>query len=296
MTKKLTILIWALLATLFACNKNDPGTSSPRPDLITAYETSPSNSVDGIQIPFEGVKDGKIHILYSIPADEKLGWRHLIEPGDREADWLTIKGVEAVEPGHVVVTYDATSLLALNKLDRRSSNLSFFCPNLSLGKYISLRQGYQRQYSGTSAAKDETITLTGDETYTTQEYPNLNVDYCDYISFNVWAKNEHEFSLTKNITLDITVSGGHFHETGLTTYRVNVPLGTGPNEDNLIYLLVVGNGKRMSTNTYFSFSTDNNPDVYVNVKNFSIYKVTEAEMLNLIDDEDFEGTDEPDWI
>ena len=296
MSKKLTILSLALLAIVLACNKNDPPSSSPRTDLITVYDAVAGKTVDNIQIPFDGAQNGQIHIRYTIPSDQKLQWRQLVDPSETGTDWLTIKSVEDVEPGHAVVTYDATSLLAMNKLDRRSSNLSFYCPNLSLGKFISIRQGYQRQYSGTSGVTDETITITGEETYTTQEYPKLNVDYCDYISFNVWARNEHEFNLTKNITLDITVSGGHFYETGLATYRVNVPLGTGPEKSNMVYLLVAGNGKRMSTNTHFIFSTDNDKDVYVSIKNFSIYKVTEAEMLELIDDEDFEGEDEPDWV
>ena len=119
-------------------------------------------------------------------------------------------------------------------------------------------------------------------------------DYYDYISFNAWAESENEFP-SRNITLDVTVSGGKFHATGLTTYRINVPLGTGPDKDNLKYLLLVGNGQRMSNKTHFIFSVANDELVYVHIDNFAAYKVTEAELGYLFQDEDFEDEDEPDW-
>jgi hypothetical protein len=106
---------------------------------------------------------------------------------------------------------------------------------------------------------------------------------------------ENEF-LSKNITLDITVSGGKFYDTEFTTYRINVPVGTGAEKSNLKYLLVMGNGERMSSKTHFTFSTFNDDQVYVHIDNFAAYKVTEAEMSELFEDEDFEEEDEPDWI
>ena len=63
-------------------------------------------------------------------------------------------------------------------------------------------------------------------------------------------------------------SGGKFYETGLTTFRVNVPLGTGPDENNLKYLLLVGLDQHMSAETKFTFSTANDDEVYVHIDNF----------------------------
>ena len=296
MDKKLLIpLGFSLLALLGACNRSDQPYSHPRSEFIQVYETSADNPIDAIQVPFDGVQDGKIHILSNLPEGQQLDYRYLVNPtGGTANNWLTIKEVDNTDPSHIVITYDAASLLEKNSLERRSGSLSFTCPELSLGKFVPIRQGYSLVYTDDFKQEDGApISLTGEETFTTDKYPKVNVDYCDYISFNAWAKDESEFVLSKNITLDVTISGGHFYPTDVSTYRVNVPLGAAASKANLVYLLVVGDGTRMSADTQFTFSVANDDGVRVFIKNFAIYRVTAAEMLDLIGDEDFEY--EPEW-
>ena len=115
-------------------------------------------------------------------------------------------------------------------------------------------------------------------------------------SFNAWAVTSNEF-LSKNITLDITISGGLFYDINQTTYRVNVPIGTGAETSNLQYLLLMGNDDRMSSKTYFTFSVNNDDQVFVHVDNFAAYQVTPADMGELFIDEDFEEEDDGgDWV
>ncbi len=289
MNKK--ILLCAALAFLLAACGQDQPDRPVRSDYIKVYEASPDKLLNDIQVPFEGVTDGQIHVLSNVD----LQWKYLIDPDEPDQEWFTIKSVEETEPGHIVVTYDAKSLLPLNSLGRRAGKLSFSCPEASFGKFMTVRQGYSRRFmEDFTDEPGSVLTITGKQTYTTQEYPVLNADYYDYISFNVWAESYNEFP-SRNITLDVTVSGGKFHATGLTTYRINVPLGTGPDKDNLKYLLVMGNGERMSAKTTFTFSTENDNQVYVHIDNFAAYLVTEAEMLELYEDEDFIEDEEPDW-
>ena len=294
MNKRFIILLCASIAAIIpGCGNTDEPSSQVRKDYIKVYETSPDKLVDDIQIPFDGVQDGKIHVLSNVP----LQWKYFIDQTKPDTGWFKIKSVEEVESGHTVVTYDAASLIDLNSLDRRGGSLSFSSPEAYLGKFMAVRQGYTRHFlEDFSDELDGTVKITGKQTYTTQEYPVLNADYYDYISFNAWAETDNEF-LSKNITLDITVSGGKFYDTDLTTYRINVPIGTGPAKSNFKYLLLVGNGERMSDKTTFTFSTANDDQVYVHVDNFAAYQVTEADLLNLFDDEDFFiDEDEPDWI
>ena len=129
----LPLLVLVLLAS---CKKGDD--RPVRSDYITVYETSASKTVNSILVPFEGVTDGQIHVLSNVP----LQWKYLVD--EDEADWFTIKSVETPEEGHWVVTYDATSLLALNSLSRREGRLSFVCPEASFGKFMSVHQGYKR--------------------------------------------------------------------------------------------------------------------------------------------------------
>lgn len=294
MKKRILLLLSAAVAAaVCSCNTNDGPQRPVRSEYITVYETSPEKAVDDIQVPFEGVKGGQIHVLSNVPVQ----WKYFVDQNETGTDWFKIKSVEEIEPGHILVTYDAESILTLNSLDRRSGRLSFSCPSESLGKFLSVKQGYSRQFhENFSDEPDGTLVITGRQTRTTEEYPSLNADYCDYISFNAWAETTNEF-LSKNITLDITVSGGKFYATGLTTYRVNVPIGTGPDKSNMKYLLLVGNGARMSAQTKFTFSTANDDQVFVHIDNFAAYRVTEAEMGLLITDEDFEEEEEEvDWI
>lgn len=288
----LLILCTSMAAVLCACNKNDVNLRPVRSEYIKVYEVSESKTVDDIQIPFAGVQDGKIHVLSNVD----LQWKYFMDQRNTDTDWFRIKSVEEVEPGHTVLTYDAASLLPLNSLDRRSGRLSFSCPEQSLGKFMSVRQGFDIKFmEDFSDEPDGHVTITGNKTYRTEEYPSFNTDYFDYISFNVWAETDNEFR-NKNITLDVTVSGGKFYATGLTTYRVNVPIGTGPSGDNLKYLLLVGDGIRMSPNTKFTFSVSNDDQVYVHIDNFAAYAVSEADFGLLFDDEVFEFEEEVDWI
>lgn len=293
--RSLTLLFASLAFLLPGCGKNQAPEPPARDEYIKVYEVSEEKLVNDIQVPFGGVQDGKIHVLSNV----RTQWRYLIDQDEPDQDWFTIKSVEEVEPGHTVVTYDAASLLPLNSLDRRGGRLSFSCPEASLGKFLSVRQGYSEHFVETfSEEPDGTVKLTGKQTFTTPEYAVLNADYFDYISFNAWAETKNEF-LSKNITLDITVSGGQFYATGMTTYRVNVPVGTAPDPANFKYLLVMGNGERMSAKTTFTFSTANDDDVYVHIDNFAAYQVTEADMVGMFDDEDFMEEmeeEEPDWI
>ena len=281
-----------LTAVLCACSMNDGPQRPVRSEYIKVYETSADKTVDAIQVPFGGVQDGKIHILSNVD----LQWKYMVTQDASTPDWFKITRVEEIEPGHTVVTYDADSILDLNSLDSRSGRLSFSCPPQSLGKFLSVRQGYPLRFVDEfSDEPGKMVTITGRETYTTQEYSKLSKDYFDYISFNAWAETDNEF-LSKNITLDVTVSGGQFYETRLTTFRVNVPLGTAADKSNLKYLLIVGNNGQLSAQTKFTFSTANDDRVFVHVDNLAAYQVTPAD-FNILYDDDFAYEDEGgEWI
>ena len=284
----LSLLVLVLLAS---CKKVDD--RPVRSDYIKVYETSDSKTLDNILIPFEGAQDGKIHVLSNLP----LQWKYLVDQDATGTDWFTIKSVEEIEAGHWVVTYDAASLLSLNSLSRREGRLSFSCPEASMGKFMTVHQGYKRLFlEDFSNEPDQTVCLTGNQIYATEEYSVLAADYYDFISFNAWAVTSNEF-LSKNITLDITISGGLFYDINQTTYRVNVPIGTGAETSNLQYLLLMGNDDRMSSKTYFTFSVNNDDQVFVHVDNFAAYQVTPADMGELFIDEDFEEEDDGgDWV
>lgn len=297
MNKKTLTFIWICLAALLcSCSGKENAQTATRDEFIKVYSESPDKLIDNIQVPLEGVQDGQIHVLTNVDLD----WEFFMNPNQEDKTWIQFKSVEEVEKGHMVITYDAESLLDKNTLDWRGGRLSFYSPEQSLGKFMTVDQGYEIIFEETFDSEPQgNVKLTGKESHTTQEYPVLNEDFYDYISFNAWAETTNEF-LSKNITLDVKITGGIFYDTHLGTFRVNVPLGTGPEQSNLKYLLILGNQyERFSDKTKFTFSTANDDLVYVHVDNFRAYKVTEADIINIYGNEDdlLGGEEEgEDWI
>lgn len=293
MNKTTLTFVWVCFAALLcSCSGKENAESLARNEYIKVYETTPDELVDAIQVPLDGVTDGKIHVLTNVD----LQWKFFMRQDITDKTWINIKSVEEIEKGHIVVTYDAESLIDRNTLEWRGGRLSFYCPEQSLGKYLTVDQGHDLIFAEAFDSEPQgNVQLTGKLSYTTAEYPVLNTDFYDYIAFNVWAETSNEF-LSKNITLDVTISGGLFYETQLTTFRINVPLGTGADKSNLKYLLIQGDGERLSDKTKFTFSTANDDQVYVHVDNFAAFKVTEADMFNMYGDEDYLEEEESDWI
>ena len=296
MNKKALTFLWVCLAALLcSCSGKEGAGTATRDEFIKVYETTPDKLVDLIQVPLQGVQDGQIHVLTNVD----LEWKFFMNQNTEDKDWIQIKSVEEIEKGHLLITYNAESLLDNNTLEWRGGRLSFSNSELSLGKYMRVDQGHDSIFTETFESESQgNLKITGKQTYTTQEYPVLNSDFYDYISFNVWAETTNEF-LSKNITLDVKIDGGIFYETKLNTFRVNVPLGTGADKSNLRYLLIEGNDyERFSDKTKFTFSTANDDLVYVHIDNFCAYKVTEADMVNIYGNEDdlLGGDEGEDWI
>lgn len=289
-------LICAFSLCLWSCEKRsvDNGLSGQtRPEYIEAVDGSTNKAIDNLQVPLDGIKDGTLHIMSNVPMDQ-LTWKYFMSQDVAYRTWFTIKDAREVEPGHLVITYDAESLLELNSLEKRESKLSFHCESLLLGKFLNVTQGYSQQFFDTFDSQDGgNLTLADKATYTSSAH-NLSADYYDYISFNAWAEAEDIGHLSKNITLDVTVDGGEFFDNGRKTFRVNVPVGTQAEKTNLKYLLLHNGGERMGTKTKFTFSVENDDLVKVHVDNFGCYKVMPAELVDIYEDEEFHDEGE-DW-
>ena len=73
-TKALT-LVWVILSVIFcSCDKNSLKEQPTRNEFIKVYDTTPDKLLDGIDVPLEGVQDGKFHVLSNVP----LQWKYLV--------------------------------------------------------------------------------------------------------------------------------------------------------------------------------------------------------------------------
>lgn len=282
MNKAIKLLCISLAAVgLISCAEKPEG-ETLRPEYVSVYETDPSKTVSDIQIPFEGVNGAQLNVVSNL----ELDWRYQVDQTMVDPEWLTIKSVENVSQGHYLVTYDAKSLLDRNTIARRESTLSFSNAASFMGKYITFRQGYTEEYSQDfSSEPDGYVELTGKRTYTTETLHIINKDYYNYVTFNAYGQKSNEFSL-ENITLNVTVDGGPtFKDINRTVYTVNVPVGTTPTPKNMNFLLMWNKGDVMGSKTTLTFSVENEEGTTVYIDNLHIYKVSEAELDNFVDDE-----------
>lgn len=293
MKRQLLLLICAVFAVV-GCSKDEPQ-RPVRSDYIKVYDGATTGKyIDNLQVPFEGVAKGEIHVLSNVP----LKMDYYVDQNDIVNDWFRINPEpKQVAENHYVYYYEADAVIDGNTIDRRSSSLNFSNPLCSFGKFMSVRQGYENLFvEDYSEMPGGNVCLTDRETFVTKEYEDFKSDYFDYISFNAWAQSDNEF-MTKNITLDVTVSTGcQFYDTGRTTFRVNVPLGTAADKSNLKYLLLSGVGGRMDPKVKFTFSVNNDNLVYVHIDNLAGYKVKDAELGTIIEDEEYYEQDGEDWI
>lgn len=283
-------LVMLAVAAVSSCSQK-PRVEMLRDDFISIYEQNPNKNIENIQVPFEGTTDAKINVLSNLP----LEWVYRVSPNQEDPQWLQIKEVKTLGNGRMEITYDAASILELNTLERRQGYLSFSSPGAYMGKFLTIRQGYVLQWEEDFGSIGGVLSLSGKQTYTTEAggMAIINRDYYDYVSFNAYAETSTEF-LDNNITLDVTVSGGRFEDIGRTTYRVSVPLGDKAQRENMHFMLLSNGGNLMSATTTLTFSVENDEGVTVHVDNLKVYKVSEAELHNLSDDEEFDDSEE--WI
>lgn len=283
-------VITALAALAAACSDND---APLRKEYIKVYTSSPDTLLDDIQIPFEGVSGGEIHIL----TNDDVTMRYMVNPAlpAESRDWFTITSMETVAEGHVVIRYDAASILGYNTLARRAGTLSVTDAQKWFGKFVGIRQGYVQVYEDNFDDRSGgDVSLTGLMTYSTSAIGAVNTNYYDYVSFNAFAESSSDVT-GQNLTLDVSVSGGAvFDAIGRSSIRLNVPLADSASADNFRYVLLSNGGERMSASTSLTFSCSNPSGETVHIDNLAVYKVSEAELEDLADDEE-DFSDDENW-
>lgn len=267
-----------------------------RSEQISVYTSeNPGVMVNNIQVPFSGVQDGEVHII----TDVDYNMEYMVDPSlaGEDSEWFRIKEIRNVAPNHKVVTYDASSLVGTNTLARRSGTMSLMSPSLYFGKILSVRQGYTVTYDkGFDPAMGQSVSLSGNMSYTTLALNNCNLHYYDYISFNAFATTEYDPEGVI-ITIDVDIPEGqpHFDANGAKSIRLNVPVGTEAGGDNLRYLLISNGGNRIGAGLKLRFSTKNPAGTTVHLENIRVYKVSEAELEDLVDDEEDYDSDKENW-
>jgi len=279
-----------LLLILFCSCQDNENELSLREEYVNVYLGDSKLAVDYIQIPFEGVTDGVIHIKTNV--DLEMNYN-----SGASGNWLTIKDVQDVEEGHSIITYDAASMVEEGSLDRRQGYLRFVAPSLYFGKFIDVRQGYEQVWNETfEGYSGSCYPLSGNSVWTSDALDVLGTHFYDYVSFNAWYESSSDVS-QRNITLDVHIEGGPvFDALNKTEYTFNVSEGNSVEAGNMKFFLLSNNGQRMSSKTKLSFSVSNPAGVTVKIANIRIYKVSEAEIETFLDEDDDVNEEEDDWI
>lgn len=298
MQRTTSILFAAGLAVLLVCScKTKHIVNTPiRSENISVYTSeNPDIAVNNIQVPFEGTKDGEIRIYSSVP----FSMDYMVDPklDDQDAGWFKIKDIQQTGENQLLIRYDASSLIDMNTLGRRSGTLSLMNPEIDFGKIMSVRQGYVITYDvGFDTSIGQSVNLSGNMTCTTLALNACNLHYYDYISFNAYATTEYDPEGVI-ITMDVDIAEGnpHFDANGAKSIRLNVPVGEKASKDNIHYLLLSNGGDRIGGGLKLRFSTDNPVGTTVHFENLRVYKVSEAELEDLVDDEEDYNPDGENW-
>lgn len=294
--RNLTAIVLAC-AAVASCKIQRSVDTPLRSEKISVYTSeNPGVLLNNVQVPFTGVEAGEIHIL----SDKPLDMNYVVDPTlpEQEQKWFTIRNVEQIAPGHTVVTYDATSIIEDNSLSRRSGLLSLTNAPAYLGKFLTIRQGYTVTYdAGFDAAALGSLSLSGNMVYTTPALNNINLHYYDYISFNAYAQVPTGMDpVGQTFTIDVSIQGApYFDATGQKSIRLNVPVSSNDAPENLHYLLITNHGERIGAGVKLSFTTNNPTGVIVHFNNLRIYKVSEAELEDLVDDDEEYDPDNENW-
>lgn len=287
----------ALCAAALASCEHVRSVETPlRSEQISVYTSeNPDVMINNIQVPFTGTDNGEIHIL----TDVQYSLDYLVDPSlsSVDSDWFRIKEVKDIASNHKVVVYEASSLLESNNLGRRSGTMSLMCPSIYFGKILAVRQGYTVTYDvGFDGAAGSSLSLSGNMAYTTSALNSCNLHYYDYISFNAYAATEYD-PAGVIITIDVQIAEGapHFDANGAKSIRLNVPVGTQAGSENLHYLLISNGGDRIGGGMKLRFSTQNPEGTTVHFENLRVYKVSEAELEDLVDDEEDYDSDKENW-
>lgn len=247
-----------------SCSDKD---SQLRSETLQVYTSDSSADLSEVLVAPGGEPDGVIHVLSS----ETLDFNY----ESQEDGWLSLEPAKEEEPGHYVIRYSA--IPASNSLEERYGVLSITCAEKYLGRFVKLRQGYKLLYKDTfDNLADSCVTLNaGSSVYSTGYIDSdINKTYSDYVTFNAYAVRKSGQSLSFPLRFTV-LGGGVMDSTWATDEIVDVGIGTAPGKDNFHYLLISNKGKRMSGDTRFVFSYEEQDNVDICIDNLTVCAVSE---------------------
>ena len=267
MSKKLTVILsYAVLLCAFACQKN---TDVVRDEYIRFYSDKDlSKEISVLQIPFEG-ETAKVIIKTNADVIVKF------EPQTEEGldSWITFGEPVKISNGVYEVNYTASRLV--KDLDQRTASVNVTAPNIWLGKFLKVCQGYEYLWSPAAASAPKTITFAN--SWKSASVTGITELSHAFVSFNAYATAPQALAPEQTFQLKIALSDGAvFTDNGLQSYVVDVVQDTDFGWSNLVALPFKSSGSAFDSETKVSLSLVSDvEDLVVSIDNLKIYNVTE---------------------
>lgn len=270
------VTAFCVSAAIQSCNMTDAV-----PEAFIAVKSDQSASVSNLQLPFDGVENGCLNVVHSVDVE----WKYEPAPSAADGDWFKVTSVKTVSKTEFVIEYSAESMASCNSLERRTGVLSIVGPDSFAGKFINVRQGYDKIYENLFKDQPDGCKILGGRvTYTTPETDAFK-DVCNtYISFNAWTESS---AGDAPAAINVRIEGGAvFDDFGSAECRVAIGGSSQASPDNFHCLLSSNGGKVMNASTRFVFSADTPDGTIVKLANVRLYKVSEAERQDMSDDDE----------
>lgn len=270
--KLFRILACSILLLAVACQ--DKG-DVVREEYIRFYSDKDlSKEISVLQIPFEG-DSAKIVVT----TNNDVNFKFEMPESEKEDPWISFSDPVQIKEGVYEVTYVAASLL--KDLDQRTASVNVTAPNIWLGRFLRVCQGYPLFW--TPASDDAVESITFNTSWKSGELTGIEQFSHAYLSFNAYALAQQSRTFQLEISL---TDGAVFTETGLSSYVIDVECGEEFNWSNLVALPFKSSGSAFLADMKVSLRLLTYSQVTIYVDNFKIYNVAD-DLLDEGDGEEF---------
>ena len=275
-----TLYACFVLGAILSCSNKDDG---PRIEVLSQDGRA---LLKTLAVPLEGGS-------FTLTAKSMSSLDIFYEQSPDAQEWFKLLDVSREQDGLYKVKCSAAPLE--NTLDLRSGSLSFSSPEDCLGKFLNVRQGYEKVWQETyQKMQDGVLVLSPGESWQSDFISGISSIKKGYISFQARIDPTQEEDDLSGILCVELLGGGLFSEIERGVYQIDVPLSPSFSPSSFQKLIIYNSGRVFSSESSIILTVPASASAPVIIDNLSVYELPADEAgIDAISDDD-EYDDEQD--
>ena len=275
-----TLYACFVLGAILSCSKKD---DSPRIEVLSQDGRA---LLKTLAVPLEGGS-------FTLTAKSMSSLDIFYEQSPDAQEWFKLLDVSREQDGLYKVKCSAAPLE--NTLDLRSGSLNFSSPEDCLGKFLNVRQGYEKVWQETyPKMQDGVLVLSPGESWQSDFISGISSIKKGYISLQARIDPTQEEDDLSGILCVELLGGGVFSEIERSTYQIDVPLSSSFSPSSFQKLIIYNSGRVFSSESSIILTVPASASAPVMIDNLSVYELPADEAgIDAISDDD-EYDDEQD--